>query len=181
MKLVVRFHQLFGIEILKLYSQVARMPLFLIGHQVNLRIEKITGTTVTRLPLTESATIKNANSLVVEWIELLTNVDNKTYIFGNPPFVGTRLQSKEQREWQSQVWSSYKGSPLVDHVANWLLINGKLVHLHGCSAAFVATNSITQGTNLLLFGKFVVNIMSRFTRSAALNCQLGVFCTYPKL
>jgi len=144
MGLVVGLHQLFGIEILEWPSQVARVALFLTDHQENLKLEKITGTTVTRFPLTESATIRNDNALVGDWTELL-NIDNKTFIFGNPPFVGTRLQSKEQREWQSKVWGGYKGSALVDYVANWLLIAAKMVHLHECNAAFVATNSITQG------------------------------------
>ena len=152
--LVVGLHQLFGIEILEWPSQVARVALFLTDHQENSKLEKVTGTTVTRFPLTQSATIKNANSLVAEWTDLLI-VDNKTYILGNPPFVGTRLQSKEQREWQSQVWGGYKGSASVDHVANWLLIAAKFVHLHGCSAAFVATNSITQGNQPSIIWEFL--------------------------
>lgn len=142
--LSIGLHQLFGIEILEWPSQVARVALFLTDHQENLKLERITGSIASRFPLTESATIRNANSLTFDWAELLP-INQDTYILGNPPFIGTRLQSKEQRELQNLVWNGYKGSALVDFVANWFLIAARFVGNSGCKAAFVATNSITQG------------------------------------
>ncbi len=144
MGLSITLNQFYGIEIEEWPAQVARMALFLTDHQENLRLERITGATPNRFPISDAANIINENALIMKW-ESAVPIDESTYILGNPPFIGTRLQSKEQKESQSIVWQNFKGSVLVDFVANWFVLAAQQVQKSGCEFAFVSTNSITQG------------------------------------
>jgi hypothetical protein len=120
------------------------MALFLTDHQENLRLERITGATPNRFPIHDAATIVNANALLIDW-EQVTSIDSNTYLLGNPPFIGTRMQTQEQKTNQALVWEGFKGSALVDFVANWFVLAARQVEKNNCKFAFVATNSITQG------------------------------------
>ena len=144
MGLSITLNQFYGIEIEEWPAQVARMALYLTDHQENLRLEKITGATPNRFPITDAATIVNDNALLLNWESVLA-IDTDTYVLGNPPFIGTRLQSKEQKESQALVWQGFKGSVLVDFVANWFVLAAQQVKKNGCEFAFVSTNSVTQG------------------------------------
>jgi type I restriction-modification system DNA methylase subunit len=144
MGLSVSLNQFYGIEIEEWPAQVARMALFLTDHQENLRLERITGATPNRFPIRDAATIVNTNALLIDW-EQVMSIDSNTYLLGNPPFIGTRMQSKEQKANQALVWEEFKGSALVDFVANWFVLATRQVKKHNCQFAFVATNSITQG------------------------------------
>ena len=144
MGLSVTLNQFYGIEIEEWPAQVAKMALFLTDHQENLRLERVTGTTPNRFPIKDYANVKNANALEISWDEFLA-LDEHTYILGNPPFVGTRLQNEQQKFNQAQLWKGFKGGVLVDFVANWFVLGAKFVNQYDCNLAFVATNSITQG------------------------------------
>lgn len=72
------------------------------------------------------------------------------YIIGNPPFVGYSLQSKEQKEDILNVFVDSNGKPYktagkIDYVAGWYYKAAQLLHNTKTRAAFVSTNSITQG------------------------------------
>ena len=144
MGLSITLNQFYGIEIEEWPAQVARMALFLTDHQETLRLERITGATPNRFPISDAATIVNDNALLLNWESVLA-IDTDTYVLGNPPFIGTRLQSKEQKEGQALVWQGFKGSVLVDFVANWFVLAAQQVKKNGCEFAFVSTNSVTQG------------------------------------
>lgn len=144
MGLSITLNQFYGIEIEEWPAQVARMALFLTDHQENLRLERITGATPNRFPIKDYANIQNANALELAWDEFLV-LDEQTYILGNPPFVGTRLQSEQQKLNQAEIWKGFKGGVLVDFVTNWFVLGSKFVNQYNCNLAFVSTNSITQG------------------------------------
>ena len=65
------------------------------------------------------------------------------YIMGNPPFVGYAYQSKEQKEDLSLVCLGCGKN--IDYVAGWYYKAARLIQGTGTQAAFVSTNSITQG------------------------------------
>ena len=144
MGLSITLNQFYGFEVEEWPAQVARMALFLTDHQENLKLERITGATPNRFPIKDAANIVHGNALEIDWNAAL-EIDKNTFILGNPPFIGTRLQSKEQKEKQALVWEDFKGSALVDFVANWLVLAARQVKKNGCQFAFVSTNSITQG------------------------------------
>jgi hypothetical protein len=152
MGLSITLNQFFGIEIEEWPSRIASIALFLTDHQENLKLERITGATPNRFPLRDSASILNENALKTDWNELL-KFDGSTYILGNPPFVGYSMQSPEQKEFQMSLWGKNSGAGILDFVCNWYLIAAQLVSKTSCQAAFVSTNSITQGEQPYLLWK----------------------------
>jgi type I restriction-modification system DNA methylase subunit len=144
MGLSISLNQFCGIEIEEWPAQVARMALFLTDHQENLRLERITGITPNRFPIKDYANILNANALRIDWRDLV-EFDENLFIFGNPPFIGSRMQSDEQRKDQEMNWGSAKGFGMSDYVSNWFILAARYGKDTGVNCAFVSTNSITQG------------------------------------
>ena len=140
----IRLSQFHGIEYEEWSSEIARVAMFLTEHQANLALEEITGSAPSLLPLGESAQITHGNALRLDW-STLWPMNEKTFIFGNPPFSGYSLQNDEQREDTELVWREVPKSGALDYVANWYLVAAR--HLSSCNgrAAFVSTNSIAQG------------------------------------
>jgi hypothetical protein len=144
MGLSIGLNQFYGIEIEEWPAQVAQMALFLTDHQENLKLEKITGITPNRFPLTSSAKITQGNALHLDWAELL-EIDDSTFILGNPPFYGARMQSAEQKNDGKLVWGDIKGVGELDYVTNWYRKATNYLIKSKTNCAFVSTNSITQG------------------------------------
>ena len=143
--LAVGLHQLYGIEILEWPSQVAKVALFLTDHQENLKLERLTGLSHVHFPLSKSAAILCEDALRIKWEDTL-EINSSTYILGNPPFVGYSMQSKNQMESQKSIWGNTSGAGVLDFVNNWFLLAAQAIKNYGCSAAFVSTNSVIQGT-----------------------------------
>ena len=144
MGLSITLNQFYGIEIEEWPAQVARMALFLTDHQENLRLERITGATPNRFPIKDHANIHNTNALRTDWRELV-KFDENLFILGNPPFLGSRMQSTEQRTDQEFVWGATKGFGMSDYVSNWFILAAKFAKGTQAKCALVATSSITQG------------------------------------
>jgi hypothetical protein len=142
--LSVSLSQFLGIEIEEWSSQIATVALFLADHQENIALEKITGDAPERFPLSKSPHIIHANALTTDW-EKLTKVDENTFFFGNPPFIGSKERSPEQAALHDSVWQDVKSGGSLDFVACWFYLAAQMINKFDCRAAFVSTNSITQG------------------------------------
>jgi hypothetical protein len=140
----VGLHQFHGIEIDEWSASIARVALHLADHQSNLIWEEIIGSAPNRLPLTETANIINANALRIDWASVIP-MGAKTFLMGNPPFYGARLQSPEQKADTKHVWGNAKGVGEMDFVSNWHVLASRHINQHGGRVAFVSTNSLTQG------------------------------------
>jgi type I restriction-modification system DNA methylase subunit len=182
MGLEVHLGNFFGVEIEEWSSQIATVAMFLADHQENLALEEITGAAPNRFPISDSAKILHANALELDWETFIPKDDN-LIIIGNPPFVGTRLQTKEQKSDQAKVWDNYKGSVLVDFVSNWFVKSARQIHGSQARAALISTNSITQGDQpATLFEylkkyEFEINFAHRtFAWSNGASGTAGVHC-----
>jgi type I restriction-modification system DNA methylase subunit len=144
MGLSITLNQFYGIEIEEWPAQVAQMALFLTDHQENLKLERITGATPNRFPLTSSARIQIGNALEIDWVAFV-NFDENTYLLGNPPFYGARWQSAEQKADTARIWAGVKGAGELDYVTNWFYLAAKAIKGTQARAALVSTNSISQG------------------------------------
>ncbi|MEY4494649.1 MAG: hypothetical protein RL570_764 [Actinomycetota bacterium] len=140
----VGLHQFHGIEIDEWSASIAKVALHLADHQSNLIWEEIIGTAPSRLPLKEAANIINANALDIDWASRVP-LGEMTYIMGNPPFFGARFQTAGQKSDTLKVWGGSKGAAEMDFVSNWHLIAARHISKSGGQAAFVSTNSLTQG------------------------------------
>lgn len=87
---------MYGIEINEFPSRIAEVALWLVDHQMNQRVSEEFGQYFARLPLRKSAKIVHANALRVDWKDVLPP-EKCSYVLGNPPFVGAKYQSDEQR------------------------------------------------------------------------------------
>lgn len=142
--LQVRLEQFHGIEYEEWSSQIATVAMFLADRQANLDLEEVTGAPPDRFPLRDAARIVQGNALQIDW-STVCEMDENTYILGNPPFYGARMQEPSQKADTANVWQGVRGHGELDYVANWFLIAGRLAAQHGVRAAFVSTNSIAQG------------------------------------
>ncbi|MCC8987481.1 MAG: N-6 DNA methylase [Candidatus Contendobacter sp.] len=137
--------QFYGIEIEEFPAQIAQTALWLMDHQMNLRVSEEFGRYFSRLPLRKSATIVHGNALRIDWRGII-KPEALSYILGNPPFGGKQYQSDEQKQDLAQVFHDVPGAGVLDFVAAWY--RNAADYMAGNRAirtAFVSTNSITQG------------------------------------
>lgn len=160
MGLSISLKQFYGIEIEEWPTQVARMALFLTDHQENIKLERITGLTPKRFPISESANIFNINSITSNWNELL-EINDQTFILGNPPFIGMSLMTKEQQADRDSIFAEFDGESSrtgrLDYVTSWYAKCISILKDKKTKCAFVSTNSITQGEQARSLGPFFVN------------------------
>ena len=137
--------QMYGIEIDEFATRVAQTALWLTDHQLNLEASKLLGQTYTRLPLTSSPHIVHANALRIDWADVVKPED-LSYILGNPPFNGSRMMSKEQKEDLYSVTQGIHEQGFLDLVTGWYFKAEDYIRNNpGIIVAFVSTNSISQG------------------------------------
>lgn len=137
--------QFYGIEIEEFPAQIAQTALWLMDHQMNMRVSEEFGNYFVRLPLKKSATIVHGNALQRDWREIV-KPNELSYIFGNPPFGGAKYMQDEQRTDIAGVFHDVPGAGLLDFVAAWYRKATEfMIYNPVIKTAFVSTNSITQG------------------------------------
>ena len=121
---------------------------------MNLRVSVEFGLYFARVPLVSSASIRHANALQLDWTEVLP-AENCSYVLGNPPFLGKTYQSKEQKADLAAVMQGVHGAGDLDFVCGWYVLAAQYLQGRtGTQAAFVSTNSITQGEQVaVLWGE----------------------------
>ncbi|MDO4954468.1 MAG: N-6 DNA methylase [Akkermansia sp.] len=144
----VSVDQFYGVEIEEFPAQIAQVGMWLTDHQANLKVGHHFGQVFRRLPLRQSATIRNANALTTDWGELVG--EGLSYIIGNPPFSGARFMSKEQKADLLAVFDGVKNAGDLDFVSAWYKKAVDLMKGTETKAALVSTNSITQGQQVAL-------------------------------
>lgn len=133
----------YGIEIGEFPSMVAKLSMILMDHLMNIEMRNRFGCSRDILPLKEKANIVCGDSLELDWNSIVDSV-NLTYIVGNPPFVGAKVQSLEQRNQMMKFFQ--KNSGIMDYVSAWYVKASNMMELNPIiRTAFVSTNSITQG------------------------------------
>ena len=136
--------QFYGIEIGEFPARIAETALWMMDHIMNNRLSLAFGQSYVRIPLEGSPHIWNADALETEWTDLLPPEDC-SYVFGNPPFVGAKYQTVEQRALVRGIAARGKSGGTLDYVAAWFIKAGEYVRGSRARIGFVATNSITQG------------------------------------
>ncbi|MDQ2925599.1 MAG: class I SAM-dependent DNA methyltransferase [Acidobacteriota bacterium] len=137
--------QFYGIEIEEFPAQIAQVALWMTDHQMNQKVSVEFGQYFARLPLKKAPTIIRGNALEIGW-ETLASPARLTYIVGNPPFVGKQFQTPRQKLDLSAVLNDVSGSGTLDYVSAWFRkASDYMQRNQQAKAAFVATNSITQG------------------------------------
>ena len=141
---VLGVEQFYGIEILEFPVQIAQTALWMMDHLMNLQLSDAFGQYFARIPLGDSPHIVCADALETDWNGVLP-ADECSYVFGNPPFVGSKLQTDEQRNQVQRIAQLGGSGGTLDYVAAWFIRAGEYAQDGDTPIGFVATNSITQG------------------------------------
>ncbi|MFM7010122.1 MAG: class I SAM-dependent DNA methyltransferase, partial [Betaproteobacteria bacterium] len=149
----VNVDQFYGIEIEEFPAQIAQVALWLVDHQMNLRVSEEFGLYFARIPLKSAPGIRHANALRLDWSEVIP-AERCTYLLGNPPFLGYSYQSKAQKDDLAAVMQGIHGAGVLDFVCGWYILAARYCQSTKTLAAFVSTNSITQGEHVaVLWGE----------------------------
>lgn len=162
-----------GIELRDFSAEIARLALVIAEYQCNVQYLGPKQARMAFLPLANDNWITCGNALRLDWSAICppqgstvkytaddlfatplqqTEVDfdndgGETYICGNPPYYGSQWQSKEQKaDLESVLAVRCKNWKSLDYIAAWFLKAADYCRADArSSAAFVSTNSITQG------------------------------------
>lgn len=141
----VGIHQFYGIEINDFAVTVARTALWISEDQMMKATEDIVHMDLNFLPLKSYDNIAEGNALRMNWEDVVPK-DKLNYIMGNPPFVGARLMSKEQKEDLISVFGAkWKNIGNLDYVCGWYKKAADLMANTSVRTALVSTNSVSQG------------------------------------
>ena len=136
--------QFYGIELGEFPARIAETALWMMDHIMNNRLSLEFGRTYTRIPLTTPPHILCADALETDWAALLPP-EECSYVFGNPPFVGAKFQTAEQRAQARRIADLGKSGGTLDYVTAWFVRAGEYLQKSATRVGFVATNSVTQG------------------------------------
>ena len=113
--------QFYGIEIVEWPARIAEVALWLMDHQMNLKVSEAFGQLYQRLPLKKSPTIVCGNALRLDWKKILPPA-KCSYVLGNPPFVGKTFDDRlNKAQDMEMVWGENNGTGVLDYVTAWYL------------------------------------------------------------
>lgn len=148
----VSISQFYGIEINDFAVTVARTALWIAEHQMMKETESIVHTNIDFLPLKTYANIIEGNALRIDWNSVVKK-EKLNFIMGNPPFVGMKYQSADQKEDMVKLFGKTKNYGILDYVACWYYKAAMYIKRTEINVAFVSTNSITQGEQTAILWK----------------------------
>ena len=146
----VSIQQFYGIEINDFAVTVATTALWIAEAQMMNETERIIQFTGDFLPLKQYDHIHEGNALRKDWAEVVSPRE-LDYIIGNPPFVGARLMSKEQKDDVLDIFGKkWQNVGNLDYVCCWYKKASDFMQSaasagHVVRTALVSTNSISQG------------------------------------
>ena len=149
----VSIGQFYGIEINDFAVSVARTALWIAEAQMMKETRAIVDIRDDVLPLKSYHHIVEGNALTLDWREVVENPD---YIMGNPPFIGASMITKEQKDEVVAIFGKVPRGSSIDYVGAWYYKAAEIMKDTDTRAAFVSTNSITQGEQVApLWGKLL--------------------------
>ena len=148
----IHLKNFYGIELRDFATETARLSLYVAQFQMNERFRELFGFAPKALPLTEMGQIHGGNALRMDWEAICPPVEGDgetvdTFICGNPPYVGTKFQAKDQKADLADLMKPLGiRAKNFDYVACWLIKSA--AYNNGCMSSqsgFVTTNSLFQG------------------------------------
>ena len=110
----------------------------MMDHIMNNRLSLEFGQSYARIPLAKSPHIVHGDALETSWRELLPP-EECSFVLGNPPFVGSKYQTAEQRAQVREIAALGNSGGTLDYVAAWFIKAGEYVSLSTARIGFVAT------------------------------------------
>ena len=154
---VINIENFYGIEIDDISVEMAILSLWIAKHQMNQEFKAKFGLDISLIPLKETGHIVHGNATRIDWNEVCpNNGTDEIYLIGNPPYVGSSMQSASQKEDLALYFDEQKYSKNLDYISLWFLKGADYIRGTAAQLAFVSTNSITQGDHVGLLFPFVL-------------------------
>lgn len=161
-----------GIELRDFPAEIARLALIIAEYQSDVRYRGQKEALAEFLPLDAKNWITSGNALRLDWLSIcpptskavklaaedlfhtpldqaeidFENEGGETYICGNPPYLGRKYQSSEQKSELKDVFAGRSKDTLsIDYVGGWFMKAADFMSATLAESAFVSTNSICQG------------------------------------
>ena len=162
-----------GIELKTFAAEIARLALIIAEYQCDEVYVGQKQADMRFLPLDTKNWISQGNALRLDWLSVFPppgqtqvklvgddlfntpleqseidfdNEGGETYICGNPPYLGSTWQSKQQKDDLKQIFDGRtKSWKSLDYVAGWFMKGADYLTNTDGVCAFVSTNSICQG------------------------------------
>ncbi len=149
---VISLNQFYGIELLDFPHEVAMLSLWLAEHQMNTKLNAEFGVNTKALPLKNITQIVCGNACRLDWNTICPHTpEEEVFIFGNPPYLGTRKQTSDNKKDMNMVFAKYDSDyKKLDYIACWFVKGAEYMNTSNALCAFVSTNSITQGEQVSL-------------------------------
>jgi len=148
---VVRIENFYGIEIDDFPAEIAVLSLWIAKHQMNVEFKQKFGTSIPLIPLREAGAVRCGNAARLDWQEVCpNNGEEEIYLIGNPPYVGSSMQTKEQKADFPFVFGKRKYAKSLDYVSLWFVSGADYIAGTKAQLAFVSTNSVVQGDHVAL-------------------------------
>lgn len=148
----VSIGQFYGIEINDFAVTVAKTALWIAESQMMKETEDVVHMSLDFLPLKSYANIVEGNALRLDWESVISKRE-LNYIMGNPPFVGHQWRSKEQADDLEFACKDIPKCGKLDYVCGWYNKASEYMKGMAIHAAFVSTNSISQGESVGILWK----------------------------
>ncbi|MCC5845798.1 MAG: class I SAM-dependent DNA methyltransferase [Verrucomicrobia bacterium] len=161
-----------GIELRDFSAEIARLALVIAQYQCDVLYLGQKEALAVFLPLEANNWITCGNALRLDWLSIcpptgtgvklrsddlfdtprdqaeidFQNEGGETYICGNPPYLGSKWQSKHQKSDLKGIFDGRtKNWKSLDYVAGWFQKAADYGRCTAAATAFVSTNSICQG------------------------------------
>lgn len=173
-----------GIELRDFPAEIARLALIIAEFQCDVLYRGQKEALAEFLPLDANNWITCGNALQLDWLSVcpptgtgvklaaddlfhtplnqaqidFENEGGETYICGNPPYLGSKWLSDEQKQHLGEVFSGrVKNWKSLDYVAGWFMKAADYGKRISSTAAFVSTNSICQGQQVPILWPLIFN------------------------
>lgn len=185
LKTVIPLTNFRGIELRDFPAEIARLALIIAEYQCDVRYRGQKEALAEFLPLNAMNWIVNDNALRIDWLSVcpptgtsvklqgddlfstpldqaeidFENEGGETYICGNPPYLGSTWQSKEQKSDLEAIFSHRaKNWKSLDYVAGWFMKAADYGEHTPMTAAFVSTNSVCQGQQVPILWPLIFSL-----------------------
>jgi type II restriction/modification system DNA methylase subunit YeeA len=155
---VINISQFYGVELDDFACETAILSLWLAEHQMNCVFTEQFGVQINALPLKANTNIQKGNACRLNWEEVCPHTpEEEVFIMGNPPYLGSKLQSKVQKDDIEFVFSELRNSKILDYISIWFYLGALYSQNSKTRYAFVSTNSICQGEQVSILWPLILS------------------------
>lgn len=179
-----------GIELRDFPAEIARLALIIAEYQCDVLYRGQKEALQDFLPLNAENWIVCGNALRLDWLSIcpptgaavkhhaedlfytpldqaqidFENEGGETYICGNPPYKGSQTQTATQKSDLELIFDRHeKRWPSLDYIAGWFFKAAAYLDDASGDAAFVTTNSISQGEQVPLLWPLIFKLGHEIT------------------